>query len=46
VALAEVEAVGTAVISYLNRLSDALFVMARHDNRHHGRSDVLWNPKR
>ena len=31
---------------YLNRLSDLLFVLARILNRHAGRSDVLWEPKR
>jgi cob(I)alamin adenosyltransferase len=31
---------------YLNRLSDLLFVLARTLNRHAGRSDVLWEPKR
>ncbi len=31
---------------YLNRLSDLMFVLARSLNRHAGRSDVLWQPKR
>ncbi|HBJ67409.1 MAG TPA: ATP:cob(I)alamin adenosyltransferase, partial [Alcaligenes faecalis] len=31
---------------YLNRLSDLLFVLTRTLNRHAGRSDVLWEPKR
>ncbi len=29
-------------ITYLNRLSDLLFILARHDNRENG--DVLWVP--
>jgi cob(I)alamin adenosyltransferase len=29
-------------ITYLNRLSDLLFILARHGNREHG--DVLWVP--
>lgn len=39
----EGEIVGTEVIQYLNRLSDLLFVAARHANDL-GRSDVLWVP--
>jgi len=42
VALARSEPVGDHVIRYLNRLSDALFVMARHENRMRGVPDVLW----
>jgi cob(I)alamin adenosyltransferase len=41
--LAESEAVGPAVIKYLNRLSDALFVMARYENSRKGVGDVLWD---
>ena len=29
-------------ITYLNRLSDLVFILARHANREHG--DVLWVP--
>jgi len=43
VALAREEAIGPFVIAYLNRLSDALFVMARWENRHRGVEDVTWN---
>ena len=31
---------------YLNRLSDALFILARHLNKALGQPDVLWQPKR
>jgi cob(I)alamin adenosyltransferase len=46
VALARDEAVSEAARQYLNRLSDALFVLARHLNRVAGQSDVLWQPRR
>ena len=36
--------VNVLAASYLNRLSDLLFVLARYTNRHHG--DVLWEPGR
>ena len=42
VALAEQEAVSQAGRQYLNRLSDLMFVLARHLNREAGRGDVLW----
>jgi cob(I)alamin adenosyltransferase len=29
-------------IKYLDRLSDLLFILARHANRHNG--DMLWKP--
>ena len=38
-------AVGAFVVKYLNRLSDALFVMARWENRHRGVADVTWNSR-
>lgn len=43
VALAEGEAVGEAVLAYLNRLSDHLFVAARVVAAE-GSGDVLWVP--
>lgn len=46
VTLAEVEPVGEAGIRYLNRLSDALFVMARLENKRRGVEDVLWDSRR
>ncbi len=42
-ALAAAEKVTPEAVSYLNRLSDLLFVMARQANDG-GRSDVLWQP--
>jgi cob(I)alamin adenosyltransferase len=39
----EGEAVSEAALRYLNRLSDLLFVLARHANAE-GEADVLWRP--
>ncbi len=41
--LARAETVNPEAIKYINRLSDHLFVMARHANDD-GRGDVLWRP--
>jgi len=43
VELSEQEKLGAAVIKYINRLSDHLFVMARYVNER-GAKDVLWRP--
>jgi cob(I)alamin adenosyltransferase len=43
VTLARAEAVNPAVVVYLNRLSDLLFVLARFYNKC-GAGDVLWEP--
>ncbi len=43
VALADAEQVNAAVVRYLNRLSDQLFVLARRLNAEAG-GDVLWTP--
>jgi cob(I)alamin adenosyltransferase len=43
VALNEQEAVNTAALAYINRLSDHLFVTARHLALSQG-GDVLWQP--
>jgi len=43
--LSRQEPVGTQVIPYLNRLSDALFVMARYENKRSGSSDTLWDSR-
>ena len=45
IALARQEAVGSFVIPYLNRLSDALFVMSRYENHERGISEALWNSR-
>ncbi|HKF44169.1 MAG TPA: cob(I)yrinic acid a,c-diamide adenosyltransferase [Thermoanaerobaculia bacterium] len=45
IALSRREKVGPHTIEYLNRLSDALFVMARHENKRRGSPDVLWNSR-
>jgi len=42
VALARAEGVGEQVLPYLNRLSDALFVMARYENHCRGTESRLW----
>ncbi len=44
-ALSRKEAVGPFTVKYLNRLSDALFVMARHENKRRGVPDVLWDSR-
>jgi len=46
VTLSRNEKVGPHAIPYLNRLSDALFVMARYENRQRGAPDVLWDSRR
>jgi cob(I)alamin adenosyltransferase len=45
VALAREEAVGEGTVVYLNRLSDALFVMARWENHRRGTPEVLWDSR-
>ncbi len=42
-ALAEAETVNPQAVRYINRLSDLLFVLARHANDD-GAQDVLWVP--
>jgi hypothetical protein len=42
--LAREEAIGPTVLPYLNRLSDALFVMARYENHERGAAEPLWKP--
>ncbi len=46
VALNAVEILPAAMLQYLNRLSDLLFVMARALNAEAGRNDVLWQQGR
>src|SRR5438132_10144773 len=45
VALARLESVGAQTVPYLNRLSDALFVMARYENRKKQVPDILWDSR-
>ena len=42
--LSHEEPIGELVLPYLNRLSDALFVMARHENHVRGIAEPLWQP--
>lgn len=44
VRLARDEPIGEHVLPYLNRLSDALFVMARYENHERGVAEPLWEP--
>jgi cob(I)alamin adenosyltransferase len=46
VRLRATETIGDQVIPYLNRLSDALFVMSRHASRIHGEPEPLWEPEK
>lgn len=45
IALSREEPVGAFVVRYLNRLSDALFVAARYENKLRGTTDVLWDSR-
>ena len=45
VALTHAEPIGAYVLPYLNRLSDALFVMARYENLRRGVSESLWDSR-
>lgn len=45
IALRRKEPVGPFTVPYLNRLSDALFVMARYENKKRGVPDVLWDSR-
>jgi len=42
--LSREEAIGPTVLPYLNRLSDALFVMARYENHERDVAEPLWKP--
>ena len=44
ITLARDEPIGEHVLPYLNRLSDALFVMARYENHQRGVDEPLWQP--
>ena len=43
--LREDEPIGAHVVPYLNRLSDALFVMARFQNQASGVADPTWDSR-
>jgi len=45
IALSHSEPIGPLTIKYLNRLSDALFVMARYENHARGVSETYWNSR-
>lgn len=45
VRLAREEPLGDLVLAYLNRLSDALFVLARFENHRRGAGDPLWDSR-
>lgn len=45
VSLAATEEIGAQTLPYLNRLSDALFVMARYENHSQGVEEPLWNSR-
>ncbi len=45
VALARKEAVPEQALRYLNRLSDLLFVLARHENHRAGHPEILWDSR-
>ena len=45
VALSRQEPIGPFVVVYLNRLSDALFMMARYENRFRGIDDPTWDSR-
>jgi len=42
IALGHVEGIGSEVVTYLNRLSDALFVLSRKVSQLAGAAEVLW----
>ncbi|HYH92713.1 MAG TPA: cob(I)yrinic acid a,c-diamide adenosyltransferase [Candidatus Saccharimonadales bacterium] len=44
ITLSHEEPIGELVLPYLNRLSDALFVMARYENHVQGVAEPLWQP--
>jgi cob(I)alamin adenosyltransferase len=46
VALARVETVGPQAVTYLNRLSDALFVFGRHASVADAQPEPLWEPEK
>lgn len=45
IALTKEESIGEFVVRYLNRLSDALFVMARYENFKKNYTDIYWDSR-
>ncbi len=45
IALSRVDPIGPLALKYLNRLSDALFVMARYENHTRGVGEVYWDSR-
>lgn len=45
IALSRKETIGAFAVKYLNRLSDALFVMARYENMRRGIQDITWDSR-
>ena len=45
VTLSRVEPISSQVVPYLNRLSDALFVVARYENHQRGLPEPLWDSR-
>ncbi|HTU98999.1 MAG TPA: cob(I)yrinic acid a,c-diamide adenosyltransferase [Luteitalea sp.] len=45
ITLGRQEPIGPFVIAYLNRLSDALFVMSRYENHQRSIPEPTWDPK-
>jgi len=46
VTLRDAEPIGEQTLPYVNRLSDALFVMSRHAARLYGEAEPLWEPEK
>jgi cob(I)alamin adenosyltransferase len=46
ITLRAAEPIGEQVVPYLNRLSDALFVMSRHASRLYAEPEPLWEPEK
>ncbi len=46
VRLRDAEPIGEHSLAYVNRLSDALFVMSRHAARLYGEPEPLWEPEK
>ncbi len=46
ITVSRTETIGDQAIPYLNRLSDALFVAARYENKLSGSTDVLWDSRK